>query len=254
MKKYIFICVFLVFFVTLSACAGTESAVEPVPIPPTEKPAEAPAPPPSGPTPEPAPAPTATPDRQFFRDDFTDELHPGWDWENKNPANLTITDDGWLEIIGESDSLLGDNVQNNLLWYPLPEGNFTITAHLRAKPFENFQQATIYIYEDPDNYIAINRGYCDLCPPEGSGFYMEYKIDGAWGGYDAATEAEDVYLRLESKDNILSGYYATEENQWVRLGRFGNYFEFAKVGIGVSNVGAANNVVGLFDYFEIMKR
>ncbi len=201
---------------------------------------------------EPVPVPIATPEGQFFRDDFTDGIQPGWEWENENPAKWTITSDGWLEIIGETQSLLGDEWQNNLLWYQLPQGDFVITAHLKAKPFENFHQATIYIYEDPENYIAINRGYCDICElTKGNGIYMEYKIDSAWGGYQKATDAEDVYLRLESSNDMISGYYAFEEGQWERLGRFGNYFEFNKVGIGVSNVNAANDVVGMFDYFEI---
>jgi regulation of enolase protein 1 (concanavalin A-like superfamily) len=216
--------------------------------PPAAQPEEA------EPAEEPAPVPTATPEGQFFRDDFTDSIQPGWEWENENPAKWTITSDGWLEIIGETESLLGDEWQSNLLWYQLPEGDFVITAHLKTKPFENFHQATVYIYEDPENYIAINRGYCDICElTKGNGIYMEYKIDSAWGGYQKATDAEDVYLRLESSNDMISGYYAFEEGQWERLGRFGNYFEFNKVGIGVSNVNSANDVVGMFDYFEITR-
>jgi hypothetical protein len=201
-------------------------------------------------TPEP-PTLTPLPESVLFRDDFEGGIQPGWEWENENFDRWNITGDGWLQIVGEQASLLGDNYQNNLLWHPLPEGDFVVTAHLNTKPFENFHQATIYIYEDPDNYIAINRGYCDICDTGGGGFYMEYKIGGNWGAYTKATNEEDVYLRLESKDNVLSGYYATAPGQWQRLGRFGNYFQFQKVGIGVTNVGAANDVVGLFDYFEI---
>lgn len=207
-------------------------------------------------TPQPTPTeelPTLTPlpEGVLFRDDFEGYLQPGWQWENENPERWAFTDDGWLQIIGEYDSLLGSNPQSNLLWYPLPAGDFVITIHLKTLPFENFQQATLYIYENPDNYIAINRGFCGPCKTGGGGFYMEYKISGNVGAYMQATDAEDVYLRLENKDNMLSGYYSVEPDQWQRLGRFGNFFEFSKVGIGVSNVGAANDVVGLFDYFEI---
>jgi len=203
------------------------------------------------PTETPKPTNTPLPAGVLFRDDFNGELQPGWEWQNENPDKWTLTDDGWLQIIGEYNSLLGENNQNNLLWYILPAGDFVITAHLKTKPFENFHQATIYIYEDAENYVAINRGFCDLCSTGGDGFYMEYKISGQWGSYNAATNAEDVYLKLESADNTISGYYATEPDNWVRLGRFGNYFQFKKVGIGVTNVRASNDVVGLFDYFEI---
>lgn len=203
------------------------------------------------PTETPKPTNTPLPEGVLFRDDFEGELQPGWEWENENLNRWEITDDGWLQIIGEHDSLLGEHRQNNLLWYPLPVGDFVITVHLKTLPFENFQQATIYIYEDPENFIALNRGYCDLCQTGGGGFFMEYKISGDANAYQIATKAEDVYLRLESKDNIISGYYATEPDQWQRIGRFGNYFQFQKVGIGVTNVRAANDVVGQFDYFEI---
>ena len=203
------------------------------------------------PTETPKPTITPLPEGLLFREDFEGELQPGWEWENENVAKWTFTDDGWLQIIGERNTLLAEGQQNNLLWYPLPAGDFAITVHLRTKPFQNFHQAAIFIYEDPENYITINRGYCDLCLPGGNGFFMDYKIGGQLGTYKKATSAEDVYLRLESKGTIISGYYATAPDQWERLGRFGNFFQFKKVGIGVSNVRATNDVVGLFDYFEI---
>ena len=240
----------------LSACQSahppaTEAVVveQPTDVPP---PTDTPLPTNTAlPTETPKPTNTPLPAGVLFRDDFNGELQPGWEWQNENPDKWTLTDDGWLQIIGEHDSLLGENNQSNLLWYTLPEGDFVITAHLKTKPFENFHQATIYIYEDAENYVAINRGYCDLCSTGGGGFYMEYKISGQWGSYNAATNAEDVYLKLDSVDNMISGYYATEPDNWVRLGRFGNYFQFKKVGIGVTNVRASNDVVGLFDYFDI---
>lgn len=226
-------------------------AVDPPPadteVPPTDAPTDIPQPT------ETLPPPTNTPlpEGVIFRDDFEGELQPDWEWENEDIFKWALTDDGWLEIEGQADSLLGDGTQKNLLWRNLPKGDFVISAHLIANPSENFHQATIYIYENPENYIAINRGFCDICETGGGGFYMEYKIDQAWGAYQMATDAENVYLRLESKDKTLSGYYATEEGQWERLGRFGDYFEFSKVGIGVTNVQAESVVTGYFDYFEI---
>ncbi len=221
---------------------------------PTQAPTEAPTDAPE-PTEMPSlPTPTALPEGVIFRDDFEGELQPGWEWENENIQTWDLTDDGWLEIEGEALSLLGDGTQSNLLWRDLPGGDFVITVHLKANPSENFHQATIYIYEDPNNYIAFNRGFCDICETGGGGFFMEYKIEEinvAWGAYQKATEAEDVYLKLESVDKTISGYYATEEGQWERLGRFGNYFEFSRVGLGVTNINAESVVTGYFDYFEI---
>lgn len=259
MKTQAMLVVFAACAMMLSACQGGAAPVAPAATS-TTAPAATPVPPTNTAAPTDTAVPTETakptntplPEGVLFRDDFEGGLQPGWEWENENPAKWTITEDGWLQIIGERDSLLGDR-QSNLLWYPLPAGDFVISVHLKTKPFENFHQAAIFIYEDAKNYVTINRGYCDLCSTGGNGFYMDYKIGGEWGDYNKATAAEDVYLRLESKGSTISGYYATAPDQWVRLGRFGNYFQFKKVGIGVSNAGAGDDVVGQFDYFEISR-
>lgn len=202
--------------------------------------------------------PTATPEVMIFRDDFEGVLQPGWVVENGNPKKLVITDDGWLKIIGEDASLFSGGNQSNLLWRELPEGDFAIVVHLQTTPYANFQQAAIFIFEDYENYITINRGYCDLCSTGGQGVYMDYKLAGQTGDYSVPFTADDLYLKLESKENVISGYYATSPDDWTRLGRFGNVFQFKKVGLGVSNCGsegAGNSVItGQYDYFEIIKQ
>lgn len=186
----------------------------------------------------------------IFRDDFTGELQPGWTWENEDKEKWSITGDGFLEIIGGHDSLIGHKQQLNLLWHDLPEEDFVVSVHVIADPKENFQQAAIYIYEDPQNFVTINRGYCGPCG--GSGFYMDHRIGGAGGTYRVSSTKTDVYLRLESKNKTISGYYATQPDKWVRLGRVGNYFAFKKVGLGVTNSGDTKNKIhGKFDWFEI---
>jgi pyrimidine-specific ribonucleoside hydrolase len=197
-----------------------------------------------------------TPQDLLFYDGFDGMLQAGWTWENENPNRWSFTPDGWLQILGEDNSLLGGQEQSNLLWRDLPEGDFVITVHLLAVPVADFQQATIYIYEDLDNYIAINRGFCSPCLPGGNGIFMEYKISGAWGAYSVAMPDTELFLRLESEANTISGYYATIPDEWQRLGRFGNYFTFKRVGLGVSNCddgGENADLAGLFDYFEITR-
>jgi pyrimidine-specific ribonucleoside hydrolase len=207
--------------------------------------------------PQPAEIPvTATPENLVFFDGFDGALQPGWSWENEKPDEYAFTQDGWLNITGEDASLLYGQGQINLLWYELPEGDFAITVHLRADPDANFQQAAIFLYEDLENYVAINRGYCSVCSTGGNGIFMEYKIGGGWDAYEIAFDATDLYLKLESKQNTISGYYAEAPGEWQRLGRFGNYFTFKHVGLGVSNcdrAGVDGDLVGSFDYFEISR-
>lgn len=258
MKPKVVLYVFLSALFALTACGGP-AAPEPTPVPPpTEAPEPTPVPPTESP-PEPTPTIelTATPENQIFRDDFTGALQPGWTWENENPDRWTITDDGWLQIMGEDPSLLGGDAQSNLLWRDLPGGDFSITVHLKTQPLVNFQQATIYLYEDLENFVALNRGYCDLCVDGGNAYYFEFKIGGEWGTYNHPTDATDVYLRLTREGDVISGYYAEAPGQWERIGRYGgSYFDFKQVGIGVTNSdpnGVDGDLVGQFDYFEITR-
>ena len=233
----------------------TTTAPEPTQVPPTEPPPE----PTAKPSPEPTPTtePTATPENQLFRDDFTGELQPGWTWENEKPDLWTFTDDGWLQIIGEDPSLLNGQPQSNLLWRDLPNGDFIITIHLKTQPLVNFQQATLYLYENLDNYVALNRGFCDLCVDGGNAFYFEFKISGAFGTYNQPTDETDVYIRLTREDDMISGFYANEPGNWERIGRYGgSYFDFKRVGLGVTNSdpqGVQGDLMGQFDYFEITR-
>ena len=64
-----------------------------------------------------------------------------------------------------------------------------------------------------ENYIAINQGICDICESGVGGFFMEYKINNLSGNNKKAIDADDVYLRLESKENLLIGFYATDAGE-----------------------------------------
>jgi hypothetical protein len=194
----------------------------------------------------------------LFRDDFTGSLQPGWTWENENPDRWKVTDEGWLQILAEDPSLLAGGPQSNTLWRTLPDGNFAISVHVQTLPTVNFQQAAIFLFEDINNYVAINRGYCAPCFPgqDGNGIFMDYKINGQGSAYKLHVDKSDVYLRLLFEDDVISAYYAFEPDEWERLGRFGNYFIFTRVGLGAANIdneGRNEDLVALYDYFEIMR-
>lgn len=198
--------------------------------------------------------PTVTLVGQLFRDDFTGGIQAGWTWENENPSRWTITPEGWLQVIGEDASLLGNGFQNNLLCRNAPNGDFQISVHIIADPISDFQQATLYLYQDGDNYIAINRGYCSICDIGGSGLFMEYKYSGKWGTYTVKSQDTDIFLRLVSQGEAIIGYYAFEPEDWQRFGKIGYYLDNANICLGVSNVdqtGINADLVGRFDYLEI---
>ena len=146
-----------------------------------------------------------------------------------------------------------DKTQDNLFLLPAPDNEFQVTTHIRTNPFKNFQQAAIIIYQDPDNFILLNRGFCDVCETRGDGVYMDYKIDGPQGGYKVVFKADDVYLRLVYTDGRYESYYAENEGDWKRLGMVGGYVEPVKMGFGASNAGAGEDLTAHFDYFEVSR-
>jgi hypothetical protein len=231
-----------------------ESAEPAEPAPePTEAPTETPIPPTA--TPEPTPFPEGI----IFRDDFEGELGEGWTWVNEDPSRYRLTDEGYLQIVGDDPGLFqAETVQQvNLLQRYLPDGPFVLEAHILANPSENFQQAAIFIWEKPGNYIAFNTGFCDLCLPNGYGFFFETFIDHSpfadvfWT--ERPPEATDVYLRLENTGESIFSSYALEPGNWVELGAFGNFFDFNHVGLSATNSNSetTKDIVANFDYFEI---
>ncbi len=208
-------------------------------------------------TQEPLPTATQFPDGILFRDDFEKELQPGWIWENENKEKWTITDDGWLQIIGEDSSLFFSGYQSNLLYRDLPDGDYEVIIHAVLDPTEPNQSLNLMLYQDNDNYMEITRGYCGPCEKPGSGFFMDYKIAGSWGFYQQLADETDIYMKLVNQNKVISGYYAKEPDKWVSLGKLGNYYEFKKVGIGVTNSDGEHKVnadlITRIDFIEIRK-
>jgi hypothetical protein len=274
MKKMIVLSVLI--FALLTAC--TPAAEQNAP-PEATSPSPAPTlpPPPSQVTPTQPPSPTETPlpsetplpptqtplpQGILFRDDFEGYLQPGWTWMNEDPQRWSLVEfnqSGMLRIVADKPGNFEDQV--NTLMRPLPEGDFAISAHILADPRQNHHQANIFLFENPQNYIRLNFGFCDHCglPDSGHGYFMETVIEnnpfGDLYAVQRNPEDKDVYLRLVNQGGSLTGYYATTPGDWQRIGAFGNYFRFVSVGIGATNSIPpemnAEDLEALFDYFEI---
>jgi hypothetical protein len=265
MKKFKLTLLLLLVAALITACAGPQAT--PIPIPSVAPPTSTPMPtvtptplPTETNTPEPTATattlPSETPTSQLFRDDFTSGLQPGWEWRDENPSRWKITSDGWLQILGEDAALYGQSHQSNLLCRKAPDGDFQITVHLFADPMDNFQQAALFIFQDFDNFIVINRGFCTPCNTGGNGIYMDYKIAGSVGTYMISFKATDVYLRFLSQGHSITGFYASNPAEFERLGHVGNFLEGSNICLGVSNAdpaGINSDLVGRYDYIEITK-
>lgn len=190
-----------------------------------------------------------------FRDDFTGSLQPGWTWQNENPSRWSISSDGWLEILGEDASVLSGAAQSNMLCRPAPRGDVQISARLSADPSADFQQATLFLFQDADNYVAINRGYCGPCASAGGAVFMESKTAGALTTSFAKTEDTDVFLRLAVSGQTVTASYALDAGAWQSLGSAGSSLAAPSICLGVSNAdkaGLSADLLGRFDYVEVV--
>jgi len=201
-----------------------------------------------------------------FRDDFTGEIAPAWEWVNESPDRWRITDDGWLEITADNPSVIGGGAaieQVNLLVLPVPDGDFVATTRVQAEPIESFEQAALSLIQDGENYVAVLTGFCATCAGtiSGHGFFMEAFLP-ALGLGDATilpreASATDVYLRLSytAATRTVVGLYAVQPDQWQTVRTVSDVPAFKWISLGVSNVpGPDGNTVDLvarFDYFEI---
>ncbi len=230
-KKYIG----LLFLLTLSmtACQPKETIIVVTATPaPTELPTAT-----SVPTAIPTATiePTPTPEGQIFFDGFDGDLKPEWDVENEDTLKWEINKDGWLKIVAGDDCLLSGTFQKNLFLQYAPEGNIVIDTLIRADADTNFQQASIYVIEDTDNYFSINRGYCLPCKPNGAGIYSDYAFTGEWGNFSGrAYSDEQVYLRISvnrDKKEIIA-YYSADGEKWTQLRKIPLSININQIGLG----------------------
>lgn len=245
----------------LAACGSQPAtpieAAQPTSAPTEVQPTNPPAATPTlEPTATPVPTNTPLPEGILFRDDFTGYFQPGWTWDSEDPAKWTfVEDDGaqWLQIIGNSG-------RSNVLMRDIPEGDFAIVARIKADPHLNFHQANIFVFQDLENYIVVNTGFCQPCPVDGHGYFMETVVTGggALNHYELPRGENDlnVYLKIEIVGDVISGYYATQPGEWVRIGRFGNFYDLKSIGLSATNSsppgGTPQDIIARFDYFEVV--
>ena len=253
----------LMLSLLLAACGAEPVEQAPPPEAEAEEVAATVPPPPDTPEPTetPLPIPTSTPMPAglLFYDGFDGELAEGWMWQNEVPEKWTISEDGWLEINAEDGWMGGANIQTNVLLQPIPDARrFEIKSHLIADTTSDFQQAAIFLIEDSDNFLKINRGHCSPCPTQGDGIYTDYRYDGKDGSFKAVmADSDEVYFRIEyDRDSgYVTVYYAYQPEEWVQLRKIPIDLDYQMIGLGATNIDVQFNkdddLVAKYDYFEV---
>ena len=203
--------------------------------------------------------PVSTPSTNvIFRDDFNGQLDSSWFWENEIVEQWTITNQGWLKITADDDGLKLSGAQNNLLWHGIPVGNFEFSTHIILDPDSTYQRGGILIFGNNQNYVFLNRGYCDHidCGETKNAVIMEYQINGIWWFASIPVTETDVYLKLRINRGEITASYSTNGADWIDIYDLVVFFDFDRIGIGVSNGDLSSiddDLVVEFDYFEVIQ-
>jgi beta-xylosidase len=203
--------------------------------------------------PTPAISPSPTPESQIFRDDFNDSIDKSWKWLKESKKYWSITNKpGWLEIIAGKGSVFS----RNLLFRPIPEGNFELETKLIFEPVTNYQFAGLAIYYNNVNYILFGRAFCDrpnVCAFDG--FYMDMNLKGKLTGGNFATPApatDTVFLRLRREGDSYTSYSSEDGSHWIKIGTHTSTMKPKSVGLAAGQSMSAS-LPAQFDYFVINK-
>ena len=200
--------------------------------------------------------PTATQasvDPNYFRDDFENDLGPGWQWLREVPNNWSLSAvPGSLQINVDGGEM-SDESMTNILLRAAPVGNFQMETKVTFSPKADFQFAGLIIYESPQNLIQAGRAFCDL--PDvcvGDGLYVDYYNNGSFvtPNFAAAYPESETYLRLIRQGDTYTFQSSADGSEWILRG--GTVSSMHPLQIGLA---AGQNTTGLipalFDYFEI---
>ena len=231
-------------FTLLGAVIGCTSAPASLTTsrPPTNPPAES----------------TAAPTSNIWTDDFDGALAPDWSWVDEDPTHWNLKDtQGALRIITQGQSLYNADKPKNLLLRDAPASDFEIITKVTFNPQNNFQQAAVLMYQDEDNFVLLNRGFCNHCLGTGNGIFLDNEINGKAGvdpGYRTATSLQTAWLKLRKEGTNYIGFYSADGQTWNELGRVENPMRPTKVGITANNSNADPSVPQIpadFDFFTV---
>jgi virginiamycin B lyase len=205
-------------------------------------------------------APTATPRSNAWTDDFHGALAAGWSWIDEDSTHWNLTEaPGMLRIVTQGESLYRAGKPRNLLLRDAPASDFEIMTKVTFDPRANFQQAAILIYQDEDNFVLLNRGFCDVGGCPGSAVFLDNMLNGKVdlaNHPQTAVSSQTTWLRLRKEGTQYIGFYSADGQTWEELGRVENPLTPSKVGLMANNANTAPSVPQIpadFDFFTIQE-
>ena len=201
---------------------------------------------------------TSTPTSDTWIDDFDGALATDWSWIDEDPSHWNLTEmPGMLRIVTQGESLYRAGKPRNLLLRDAPASDFEILTKVTFDPQDNFQQAAILIYQDEDNFVLLNRGFCDVGDCPGSAVFLDNMVNGKLdlaNHPQTAVSSQTTWLRLRKEGMQYIAFHSADGQTWEELGRVENPLTPSKVGLSANNANADPSVPQIpadFDFFTV---
>jgi cytochrome c len=148
-------------------------------------------------------------------------LNENWSWVRPYAVWNLYDHLGFLRMATDGHDLYGSGggVQSILLRPPMSTGDWTATTRLEFSPTTNYQQAGLILYADDDNYIKLVFGYDDGIGGTG----VEFAVESNAAFYaipKIAVYRNDIYLRLEKRDQVCIGSWSEDNSNWHYINQF----------------------------------
>jgi serine/threonine protein kinase/ABC-type branched-subunit amino acid transport system substrate-binding protein len=192
----------------------------------------------------------------FVTDEFEGSLIRGWSWLDEDPDRWNMTAaPGALRITTQGEFLYGQGRPSNLLLRDAPSADFEIVIRVAFTPVQNFQQAAIFVFEDEDNFVSLNRGFCDLSGCVGSGIHLDAEQNGETSSHGLMpVTLGTTFIRLRREGGTYTGYYSADGQLWLEIGRLDSPISPVKVGLTANNSSSDPGVSQIpadFDFFQV---
>ena len=182
-----------------------------------------------------------------------------WTWIRENPAKWSLSDrPGFLRIYSEDGDIWSvPNDAKNLLVRPMLSENVEVTIRFEADPVVDFQQVSLFLYEDGDNYVKNCLVFADY--RGGLGVHLGKDVDDFYLSQSVViSSATEYYIRLEKVGNNYTGSYSFDGHTWMQNGYYANVpINPTLVGLGAWNskgqTGPTAEMVADFDSFQMIQ-
>lgn len=172
-----------------------------------------------------------------------------WIVFNEEPNRYNISG-GELTIstrVGDTYEALRADQANIFLQYP-PWESFEITTRMEFKPGQNFEQASLFVWQDHNNYIRFSNAWIN-----GRRFEIGTETNASFDSQIINRPIPDhCWMRLRKDGNTYSFFTSSNGIQWEEIGQERTVsFIDIKAGFGASAPESGRTIPARFDYFHI---